>query len=150
FNEIKYCVDLETLEHDAADELELNDIGRVVLTTHRPIVFDAYTRNRGTGAFIIIDPGTNNTVAAGMLIDEANAIDVEEADHTSNVSIVAPRERASVLGQLPAVLWLRGANAAQRAELAAEVERTLVDKRHLATIIDPSDTVSDAGLHLVE
>lgn len=150
FNEIKYRVDLETLEHDAADELALNDIGRVVLTTHRPIVFDAYTRNRGTGAFIIIDPGTNNTVAAGMLIDEANAIDVDEAQRTSNVSTVAPRERASVLGQLPAVLWIRGATAAQRADLAAEVERILVDKRHLATIIDPSDTISEAGMQLVE
>lgn len=150
FDEIKYQVDLETLEHNDAQQLELNDIGRVVMTTHRPIVFDPYTQNRGTGAFIIIDAATNNTVAAGMLVSEANALEVDEAQRTSQVSDVAQRERSAILGQRPAALWLTGGSDAQRTELAAALERMLVDKRHLATILAANDVLSDAGQQLVD
>ena len=45
----------------------MNDIGRVRLRTSRPLVFDAYADNRATGSFILIDEGTNETVAAGMI-----------------------------------------------------------------------------------
>ena len=48
-------------------ELALNDIGEVRLRTSRPLVYDGYETNRQTGAFILIEPGTNATVAAGML-----------------------------------------------------------------------------------
>jgi len=150
FNEIKYRVDLETLEHNDAEQLALNDIGRVVMTTHRPIVFDAYTRNRGTGAFIIIDAATNNTVAAGMLISEAQALEVEEHERTSQVSNVAHRERSAILGQRPIAFWLRGGSDAQRTEVAAHLERMLIDRRHLAVILDGSDLLSDAGKSLVD
>ncbi len=61
--EVAWQLDLETLEqNEGVDSLELNDIGLVRFTTHRPLVFDAYQKNRATGAFIIIDSMTNNTV----------------------------------------------------------------------------------------
>ncbi|HEX2103425.1 MAG TPA: GTP-binding protein [Solirubrobacteraceae bacterium] len=61
-------VDVHTLDREPAPgELGLNDIGRVRLRTARPVAFDAYSRNRATGAFIVIDEATNETVGAGMI-----------------------------------------------------------------------------------
>lgn len=64
-------VDVETLERGPApQELALNDIGRVRLRTRRPLLADPYARNRATGAFILIDSATHDTVAGGMIADE--------------------------------------------------------------------------------
>lgn len=147
-NKIDYRVNLETLEHEQVDTLQLNDVARITLTAHRPLIFDAYTKNRGTGAFIIVDTATNNTVGAGMLIGEAGAVDVLEERRTSQVSNVTPRERASVLSQRPAALWLSGGNQEQRASIASAIERLLVDKRNLAVILDPTDVVTTAGAEI--
>ncbi|MBN9133202.1 MAG: sulfate adenylyltransferase subunit CysN [Nitrosospira multiformis] len=64
---IDYRLDINTLNHDAADTLKMNDIARVSLKVHQPLVWDAYPRNHATGSFIVIDEVTNNTVAAGMI-----------------------------------------------------------------------------------
>ena len=61
-------VDVQTLERGPAPaELGLNDIGRIRLRTRRPVIADPYARNRVTGAFILIDEATNDTVAGGMV-----------------------------------------------------------------------------------
>jgi bifunctional enzyme CysN/CysC len=61
-------VDIHSLESEpSADELGLNDIGRVRLRTSKPLAFDPYSRNRSTGSFILIDETTNDTVGAGMI-----------------------------------------------------------------------------------
>ena len=61
-------VDVHTLAPDpGAQELGLNDIGRVRLRTSKPMAFDAYAENRATGSFILIDEATNDTVGAGMI-----------------------------------------------------------------------------------
>jgi bifunctional enzyme CysN/CysC len=61
-------VDVHTLDREPGPaELGLNDIGRVRLRTARPVAFDAYSRNRATGAFIVIDESSNETVGAGMI-----------------------------------------------------------------------------------
>ena len=60
-------MDINTLAHDSADTLEMNEIGVVHLETVRPLIFDPYTENRATGSFILIDPATNATVAAGLI-----------------------------------------------------------------------------------
>ncbi len=66
-------VDVHTLERMAApQELGLNDIGRVRLRTSAPLVFDAYTSNRRTGSFILIDESSNGTVGAGMIATAAS------------------------------------------------------------------------------
>jgi len=68
--EIVSVVDMETLEDIAAPpRMELNDLGVVKLRLAEPLAVDPYERNRATGAFILIDEGTNDTVAAGMVID---------------------------------------------------------------------------------
>ncbi len=66
-NQIDYRVDVNTLNHETADSLKMNDIARVVMKVQQPIVFDDYAHNRAAGSFIIIDETSNNTVAAGMI-----------------------------------------------------------------------------------
>jgi sulfate adenylyltransferase subunit 1 len=64
---LDYRVDINTLCHDKASTLAMNEIGRLAIKTQQPLVFDSYTRNRSTGSFILIDEATNNTVAAGII-----------------------------------------------------------------------------------
>ena len=68
--DVAYQLDINTLHRDeAATTLALNDIGRVQLRTQTPLFTDSYTRNKTTGSFILIDPATNNTVGAGMVVE---------------------------------------------------------------------------------
>ena len=66
--ELDYRVDVNSLGHERADELALNEIGRVRLRAGSPLIVDPYARNRTTGSFILIDDATNDTVAAGMVL----------------------------------------------------------------------------------
>ena len=67
--EVKYHVDINTLHKiEGMDSFQMNDIGRITLRTAVPLIHDSYRRNRSTGSFILIDPGTNETVAAGMIV----------------------------------------------------------------------------------
>jgi len=65
--QVLYRNNIETLEHEAVPSLGMNDVGVVEVHVTRPLFFDAYTENRATGNFILIDPATNATVAAGMI-----------------------------------------------------------------------------------
>jgi bifunctional enzyme CysN/CysC len=64
---IEFRVDVNTMAKQSAEVLHLNEIGRASLATHLPLFFDSYRDNRETGNFILIDPISNNTVAAGMI-----------------------------------------------------------------------------------
>lgn len=67
--EIRYKLDINTLHRELEDtEIKMNDMARVVLRTTKPLFTDAYRNNRITGSIILIDEGSNNTVAAGMII----------------------------------------------------------------------------------
>ena len=68
-DELRYRLDVNTLHRDLeANELGLNDIGRVTLKTSAPLIVDPYRRNRATGSFILVDEARNDTVAGGMII----------------------------------------------------------------------------------
>jgi len=67
-DELEYRVDVNTLAHEPTTQLGLNEIGRVRLRCSSPLMVDAYSRNRTTGSFILIDEATNDTVAAGMVL----------------------------------------------------------------------------------
>lgn len=77
---IRYRVDVNTMERSAATALALNEIGCVVLTTAKALFFDAYSRNKPTGSFVLIDPVTNNTAAVGMITKPVEAHDLHTAD----------------------------------------------------------------------
>jgi sulfate adenylyltransferase subunit 1 len=64
---IDYRVDVNTLEQQATDKLQMNDIARVSFKLAQPLFIDPYNQNRATGAFIVIDESTNNTIGAGMI-----------------------------------------------------------------------------------
>jgi sulfate adenylyltransferase subunit 1 len=67
--EVRYQVDINTLHKiEDVDSFSLNEIGRVRLRTAVPLLHDAYRRNRQTGSFILVDPGTNETAGAGMIL----------------------------------------------------------------------------------
>jgi len=66
--DLRYRIDVNTLHRDPdADGLGMNEIGRVVIKTQRPLNVDYYRDNRETGSFILIDPHSNATVGAGMI-----------------------------------------------------------------------------------
>lgn len=77
---IRYKVDVNTMEQSTVDHLVLNEIGKVVFTTGKELFFDPYTQNKQTGAFILIDPITNNTSAVGMIIDRVDIKDMMTDD----------------------------------------------------------------------
>ena len=77
---IKYKVDVNTLEHSEVESLQLNEIGRVVITTAKELMYDAYAANRQTGAFVVIDPITNNTAAVGMIVAPVEENDLHSGD----------------------------------------------------------------------
>jgi sulfate adenylyltransferase subunit 1 len=75
---IDYRLDINSLNHEPADTLRMNDIGRVSLKVHQSLVWDSYQRNHATGSFIVIDEANNNTIAAGMICaakDQAGSFD---------------------------------------------------------------------------
>lgn len=73
---IDYKVDVNTLEQHESDGFKLNEIGKVQITTAKTLFFDSYKDNRQTGAFILIDPITNNTSAVGMIIKPLEENDI--------------------------------------------------------------------------
>lgn len=86
---IRYKVNVNTMEQLSVDNgaltadslpMKLNEIARVVFTTGKPLFFDPYHKNKQTGAFILIDPITNNTSAVGMIIDRVDAKDMVSED----------------------------------------------------------------------
>jgi len=136
---------LDTLSPETSETLELNDIGTVRVHCHRPIYFDAYRKNRRTGAFVLIDSLSNGTVAAGMIIGAAGAAAGASIDERSGRSMVSPREREERLGQKGAVVLLSGLPGAGKTELAYTVDRLLYDRGRLALVVDPSDAISLAS-----
>lgn len=75
-DKIKYKVNINTMEQSPSEKLVLNEIGKVVIATGKEIFFDPYEKNKHTGAFILIDPITNNTSAVGMIINRVDAKDM--------------------------------------------------------------------------
>lgn len=143
--QVAYTTDLETLRHEPATRLELNDIGRVTIACHRPLFFDPYLKNRGSGAFILIDSLTNNTVAAGMILEgeAAPEPDLSRVDALERPrSQVSAAERAERLKQKGCTVWLTGLPASGKTQIAYALERRLFDTKRLAMVVDPDDGLS--------
>jgi hypothetical protein len=122
---INYRLDVNTLAHVEAQRLELNEIGEISVETHRPLFFDPYKANRITGAFIIIDPLSNETLGAGMIAD------IEGREETRGQ--VTAAERVTRFGNRPAVV------AVDDAEAALLLERELFDRGAVVAVINDAD-----------
>lgn len=131
---IVWKMDLQTLEkREHITHLELNDIACVRLVAHRAIPFDPYRKNRATGAFIMIDFMTNNTVGAGMLQGAF------EENHSSQVSSISHAAREKRFGQKGQIIWVLSHNLQEQAALAYELEKELFDNGLLPIVIDAQD-----------
>ncbi len=121
---IHYAVNINTLAHEPAATLEMNQIGLARIETARPLYFDSYKDHRGTGSFILIDPVTNATVAAGMIVGAARDTRTPLAPADGRQSgVVTPGERVARWKHRGAVIHL-GARQA----LAQGLERRLFDR----------------------
>ncbi|WP_174804289.1 adenylyl-sulfate kinase, partial [Martelella limonii] len=118
---LKYQVDVNSFAHEAAKSLDMNAVGVCNLSTQQPIVFDAYTANRTTGNFVIIDRISNRTVGAGM-IDFA----LRRAQNVHWQAIDINRQaRADLKAQKPAVLWFTGLSGSGKSTVANALEKML-------------------------
>ena len=108
---IHHRIDVNTLEHHDAVELQLNEIGSCTVAVNAPVVFDPYKINKGTGAFIIIDRLTNGTVGAGMITGASD----DENQHP-----VSAEERASRYSQKATAIALTGRQGS-RLSIGAEI-----------------------------
>ena len=118
---LKHKINVNTLEHVAAETLELNEIGVAELELDRPIAFDPYTDNRDTGGFILIDRLTNNTVGAGML-----RFALRRADNIHWQAVeVNKAARRQLNGHGSAVVWLTGLSGAGKSTIANLLEKRL-------------------------
>ena len=147
--EIIYKIDVDTLHRQPADAFLLNEIGRVEISTAAPIFFDPYKINHATGSFILIDPLTNNTVAAGMIRDAIRHIEDYKDDQSSdsgktkkspnvirrglNIELT---DREKQNGHKACVLWFTGLSGSGKSTIAMELERRLFAKKCNTVLLD--------------
>ena len=129
---LDYRLDVNTLHRDkSATALKLNELGRITLRTQAPMPLDEYSRNAATGSFILIDPDTNGTVAAGMVRDtapaSARAASPNTVRHQSLVTDRLTRGRT---------VWFTGLSGSGKSSVAVIAERMLLELGCPAYILD--------------
>ncbi len=142
-SELSYRIDVDTMHREPAETLVLNEIGRVQLTTTQPLFYDRYQLNRSTGSFILIDPYTNNTVAAGMIRGQTRQIgDLVEVEAEPKAQPAARPKSTNVVWEVggvslqmreqqnrhkAAVLWLTGLSGSGKSTVAKKLEQRLYE-----------------------
>ena len=129
---LKHKLNFDTLEHQAATKLELNDVGYYNLSLHRALVFDAYARNREMGGFILIDRQTNATVGAGMIefgLRRATNIKWQALQIDKSV-------RAVLKDQKPCALWFTGLSGSGKSTVASLLEKQLHERGRHTYVLD--------------
>jgi sulfate adenylyltransferase subunit 1 len=138
---IRHRVNIDTLEPEAAERLEMNDIATVELETSSPLFFDRYPANRTTGSFIVIDPLTNATLGAGMIsrdLSESTDFSVGKKALVRGAS-VAPLERHFRHRHCPAIILVNG-----RATLVRTLERALFDQGFEVMVVESEFSLRSA------
>ncbi len=148
---VRHRVDVNTLEQSAANTLELNEIARCEITLERPVIADDYRQHQGTGSFIIVDRLTNATVAAGMIVNDGDAVANDLDSYLVDSSAVSATDRSIRFGQSAAVVALSGAAEARQALLFSLESYLFSQGRAVAAfsaeqLADVADLSSLAGL----
>jgi len=145
---LRYRIDIHSMHREQAESLALNEIGRIGLTTSRPLAVDSYRKNRSMGAFILIDRMSNATVGAGMFIDRTTAdraLDPRRAaaDAGTNVrkgvrspSLVGAAERSKRLGHGAFTIWLTGLPRSGKSSIARGLEKALFEVGCSSVVLD--------------
>ena len=132
-------LDPETLDElDNPVELSLNDIGEVTLRTSSVVIADSYSDNRDSGAFILIDETSNETIGAGTIIEPR---EVKPGTQTRNDIRWHPSSldrdyRWNATAQRGATIWFTGLPASGKSTVAVAVERALVESGDVAYLLD--------------
>ncbi|MGA2084111.1 MAG: sulfate adenylyltransferase subunit CysN [Terracidiphilus sp.] len=149
---IEHRTNIGTLTHEAAETLEMNGIGVVILNLLRPIALDLYRENRGTGAFILIDAETNSTVAAGMITAASGYETAGGHIHADAWGPVTAGEKAARWGHRGGVLELSGPieliDAIERSLFAVGVVSNRIEADDDAFLLHPSLLEIVTGLQI--
>ncbi|MYZ47056.1 sulfate adenylyltransferase subunit CysN [Propylenella binzhouense] len=130
--DLKYRLDVNSLEHIAAKVLEMNEVGFVNLAASDPVAFDPYSQNRDTGAFILIDRFSNATVAAGML-----AFSLRRASNIHWQALeIDKTARGRLKNQRPTVLWFTGLSGSGKSTIANLLDRKLYARGRHTYMLD--------------
>ncbi|MEA3241506.1 MAG: GTP-binding protein [Pseudomonadota bacterium] len=143
---LRYRTDVNSLRKSDADQLSLNEIGRVTITTSRPIYFDPYMKNHQTGSFILIDPLTNFTSAVGMIIDRVaseNRVGKKAAAEVAGSSQVSSTAWEGLLGQQGEIHRIAGATLEEKEVKAYALERRLFEQGKIALVVDETEVSPD-------
>jgi bifunctional enzyme CysN/CysC len=143
-SELAYRIDVDTMHRERSGRMEINDIGRVEITTAQPLFFDNYRLNRETGSFILIDPVTNATVAAGMFRGPTRALaDVttttirrQSQNITPDAGLVDRGSREQRNGHKAAVIWFTGLSGSGKSTIAKALEHRLFERGCQTMYID--------------
>lgn len=130
--DLKYAININTSEHLPATKIDLNGIAVCNFATAQPIAFDPYAENPETGAFILIDRISNNTVGAGMI-----DFGLHRGQNLSWQSFEISREsRAKMKDQKPAVIWFTGLSASGKSTIADVLEQKLAAQNRHTYLLD--------------
>ena len=142
---VDYRVDVDSLHRVEVSHLSLNEIGRVALTSNSPLFHDAYQANRLTGSFILVDYLSNNTVAAGMIIDrlpedrvpmDVDADSEPRASTSRRHSMVVPERRVERYGQKPCTVWITGLVGSGKSAVTYGLEASLYEEGYSVVVLD--------------
>jgi bifunctional enzyme CysN/CysC len=129
---LDYRIDVNTLHRDkSTTALKLNELGRISLRTQVPLLLDEYSRNAATGSFILIDPNTNGTVAAGMVLRDGTAR-AASPNTVRHQSLCTAEDRLSK-GR---TVWFTGLSGSGKSSVAMLVEQKLIEKGIPAYVLD--------------
>lgn len=152
---LRYKVDVNTLEKKEVEKLTLNEIGRAVVTTAKPLFFDPYKKNKNTGSFVLIHPVTNNTVAVGMIIDKLESknlpsriSDIDKEKIKKGKSLISVESRQQNLNQKAVTIWFTGLHGSGKNELAFSLEKKLFDNGATVVLLDGSSVRSGLNREL--
>ena len=141
--ELRYGVDVNSLEKRPITQLALNEVGHALVSLNQPIAYDPYKINSSTGAFIIIDRLSNTTVGAGMILepqerggagDHWNQASSTKRLHARG-SQLSTAEREGRFGQKAVTLLLTGLTGSGKSEIAYALERRLFDMGRAVTVL---------------
>ncbi|MFA6758910.1 MAG: sulfate adenylyltransferase subunit CysN [Bacteroidales bacterium] len=142
---IRHKIDVNTLEKSQVEGLALNEIGRAVLTTAKPLFFDPYINNKNTGSFVLINPVTNNTVAVGMILDKMSVddlptriTDIDKRKIENGIGLIDNSAYIKQYNQKGETIWITGLHGAGKNALAYSLEKRLFDLSAIVVTLDGS------------